>query len=304
MDEDMKILITGTSGFIGTELLSYLRGRGHEVRRVVRSERQMKEDTVLWDPPHHELIPSDFEGFDVLINLAGENIMGGRWNLEKKRRIKQSRVMGTRLLCELISRLQSPPRLLISASATGFYGNRMDEIVSEDSLPGKGFLAEVCQKWEKATEPAVMKGLKVVKLRIGLVLSLKGGALGKMLIPFKLGLGGTIGSGKQWISWISMDDLMGVFLHIIGHSEIQGAVNAVTPNPVTNMVMTKILGRALRRPTLFSMPTFAMRLIFGEMADEMFLSSTRAIPNILVQTGYSFLYPELEEAFNHMLGKK
>lgn len=300
----MKILITGSSGFIGSELLAYLRGRGHEVRRLVRKEAQLKDDCILWDPQHHELNPADFEGFDVVINLAGENIMGGRWTPEKKRKIKESRVMGTRILCELISRLQYPPRLLISASAIGFYGNRGDEIVSEDSPPGDGFLAEVCQKWENATEPAEKKGIQVVKLRIGIVLSSKGGALGKMLTPFKLGLGGTIGSGRQWTSWISMDDLMGIFLHIIGHSEIQGPVNAVTPNPVTNRVMTKVLGRALYRPTIFPIPSFVVRLIFGEMADEMFLSSTRAAPNILVQTGYSFLYPDLKGAINHIIEKK
>ena len=302
--KNMKILITGASGFIGTELLAYLRGRGHEVRHVVRTEAQLKEDSILWDPQHHELVPADFEGFDVLIHLAGENIMGGRWTPEKKRKIKESRVMGTRILCELISRLQSPPRLLISTSAIGFYGNRGNEIVSEDSPPGKGFLAEVCQKWEKATEPAIKRGIRVVKLRIGLVLSPKGGALGKMLIPFKLGLGGKIGSGKQWMSWISMDDLMGIFLHIIGRSEIQGAVNAVAPNPVTNQTMTKVLGHALHRPTIFSIPTFAVSLIFGEMGNEMFLCSTRVAPNVLAQTGYSFLYPELDGALNRMLGRK
>ena len=300
----MKILITGSSGFIGAELLAYLRGRGHEVRRLVRKEAQLKEDCILWDPQHHELNPADFEGFDVVINLAGENIMGGRWTPEKKRKIKESRIMGTRILCELISRLQSPPRLLISASAIGFYGNRGDKLVSEDSPPGEGFLSEVCQKWESATESLVKKGIQVVKLRIGIVLSFKGGALGKMLIPFKLGLGGKIGSGRQWMSWISMDDLMGIFLHIIGHSEIQGPVNAVTPNPVTNRAMTKVLGRILHRPTIFPIPAFIVRLIFGEMADEMFLSSTRVVPNVLLQTGYSFLYPDLKGAITHIVDKK
>ena len=274
------------------------------VSKIVRTDAQLSDDAILWDPEHHELTPKDFEGYDVLINLSGENIASGRWTSDKKRKIKESRVMGTRMLCELLSRLQSPPRLLINASAIGYYGNRGDELLPEDSAPGKGFLADVCQKWEAATASAVKRGIQVVKLRTGVVLSLKGGALAKMLVPFKLGFGGIIGSGRQWISWISMDDLMGIFLHIIGHPEIQGPVNAVTPNPVRNQQFTKDLGKILHRPTIIPFPTFAARLMLGEMADEMLLTSTRAVPTVLIRSGYSFLFPDLEGAFTHLFEKK
>lgn len=299
----MKILIAGSSGFIGSELLSCLRGRGHEVVRIVRSESQMTSDAILWDPQHHELTPKDFEGFDVLINLAGENVSEGRWTEEKKRKIKDSRLLGTRILCEMVTRLQSPPRLLISASAIGYYGSRGDQFLTEKSPPGKGFLAEVCKKWEAVTEPATIRGIQVVQLRIGVVLSPKGGALKKMLMPFKLGLGGVIGSGNQWVSWISMDDLMGVFLHIIGHSEIHGPVNAVAPNPVTNRKLTEEIGAILRRPTIFPVPEFLVRMMFGEMGEELLLSSTRVVPEVLNNTGYTFLYPELKDALAYMIEK-
>lgn len=299
----MKILISGSSGLIGSELMPCLKDRGHEVVRLVRSESQLSDDALLWNPEHHELNPDDFEGFDIVVNLAGENLASGRWTVEKKKKIKDSRVMGTHMLCELFAHVENPPQLFISASAVGYYGNQGDRVNDENSFSGKGFLAEVCSQWEASTEPAILKGIRVVKLRTGVVLSPKGGALGKMLLPFKLGLGGVIGSGQQYISWISMDDYLGVILHIIGNDSIQGAVNAVAPNSVTNYELTKTLGKVLRRPTIFPLPAFVARFMLGEMADELLLSSTKVSPDKLISTGYSFLYPELESALIHMLDK-
>lgn len=299
----MKILVSGSSGLIGSELIPCLKDREHHVVRLVRSDSQLAEDRILWDPEHQELNPEDFEGFDVVINLAGENIATGRWTPEKKKKIRDSRVLGTHMLCELLARLESPPKLLINASAIGYYGNQGDKVVNEDSPQGEGFLADVCKKWEDATEPAEQKGIRVVKLRIGVVLTPKGGALGKMLIPFKMGLGGVAGSGRQYFSWISMDDLMGVFLHVIGNDSIDGPLNAVTPNPVMNRELTKTLGRVLRRPTIFPLPAFIARFVMGEMADETVLSSCRVSPEVLKRSGYSFIYPELEIALRHMLEK-
>ncbi|MFQ5729310.1 MAG: TIGR01777 family oxidoreductase [Waddliaceae bacterium] len=298
----MKILISGSSGLIGSELVPCLRDRAHEVIRLVRSEQQLSGDTLLWDPEHREINLEDFEGFDTVINLAGENIATGKWTPEKKNKIYDSRVLGTHMLSELLARLEAPPKLLINASAIGFYGTRGSKILREDALPGKGFLAEVCKKWEEATEPAVQKRIRVVRFRLGVVLTPKGGALAKMLFPFRMGLGGVIGSGRQYFSWISMDDLMGIFLHVINDESIHGPLNVVSPNSVTNRVMTKTLGRVLKRPTLLPFPAFIARLLMGkEMADSTVLSSTRVFPEGLEQSGYSFLYPDLKSALKHML---
>ncbi|NGX43064.1 MAG: Epimerase family protein [Chlamydiae bacterium] len=297
----MKILITGSSGLVGSELVPCLRDRGHEVVRLVRFDSQLSDDTLLWDPEHRGLNPDDFEGFDVVINLAGENISTGRWTPEKKKKINDSRVLGTHMLCELLARLESPPKLLINASAVGFYGSQGDKVVDEESPPGEGFLAEVCQRWEAATEPAAQKEIRVVRLRIGVILTPKGGALERMLIPFKLGLGGVAGSGKQYFSWISIDDLLGVFLHVIGNESIRGPINAVSPNPVTNRELTKTLGKVLRRPTIFPLPAFVARFVLGEMADALLLSSTRASPGVLKHSGYSFIHPDLEGALRYLL---
>ncbi len=297
----MKILIAGSSGLVGSELIKCFKGRGHEVMRLVRSEEQLSDDTLLWDPEHHELKLSDFENFDVVINLAGENISIGRWTDEKKQKIRDSRVMGTHMLAELLARLENPPKLFLNASAIGYYGNRGDEVMTESSEPGAGFLSDVCQKWEEATDPAKNAGIRVVKLRIGVVLSTSGGALARMLLPFKLGLAGVIGSGKQYMSWIAMDDLIGIVLHIVNHENLEGPINAVSPHPVTNYAFTKALGKVLKRPTIFPMPAWVARFIMGEMADSLVLSSTRVAPNVLQQSDYTFLYPSIDKALEHLL---
>ncbi len=299
----MKILIAGSTGLVGAELVPCLRDRGHEVFRLVRHENQLAEDALLWDPQHREIHPEEFEGFDTVINLAGENIANGRWTPEKKRKIYDSRVIGTHMLAELLARLKNPPQLLINASAIGYYGNRGDEILDESSSSGEGFLAEVCRKWEEAADSAKNAGIRVVKLRLGIVLSPEGGVLSKMLLPFKLCVGGVIGSGTQYMSWISIDDLMGVFLHVLSHPSLEGSLNTCSPSPVTNREFTKTLGRILKRPTLFPLPAAVAHYLLGEMADELLLSSTRALPTALEKSGYCFLYPHLKECFKHLLGR-
>lgn len=299
----MKILISGSSGLIGSHLVQSFKGRGHEVIRLVRSEGQLSDDTLLWDPEHHELRLENFENFDVVINLAGENISTGRWTSEKKQKIRDSRVMGTHMLAELLAKLENPPKLLINASAIGFYGDRSDEVMTELSKAGEGFLSDVCHKWEEAAEPAKKAGIRVVKLRIGVVLSASGGALERMLLPFKMGLAGVIGSGKQYMSWIAIDDLVGVVLHLINNDSLQGPINAVSPHPVTNYTFTKSLGKVLKRPTIFPMPAWVARLVMGDMADALVLSSTRVVPDVLEQSGYTFLYPSIDKALVHFLEK-
>jgi hypothetical protein len=237
------------------------------------------------------------------VHLAGENITG-RWTAAKKARIRESRVQGTRLLAEAVARLERPPRVLVCASAIGYYGTRGEEILREESPPGKGFLAEVCQQWEAAAQPVAQKGVRVVHLRTGLVLSRQGGALAKMLPAFRLGLGGKIGRGDQYMSWISIDDLAGVIQHALLSETLRGPVNAVAPNPVTNLVFAQTLGRVLRRPTPFPLPAFAARLVFGEMANELLLASTRVDPAKLLASGYGFRHTELAGALRQLLGKR
>lgn len=297
----MKILITGASGLVGAALVPFLRSRGHHVFRLVRTYNQMAEDTLLWDPEHRELFLEDFEGFDVVIHLAGENI-AGRWNSEKKKKIRDSRVIGTHMLAEFFIRLKTPPKLFISASAIGFYGDRGDEVLDESSPPGKGFLAEVCQKWEAATQPLIDNGVRTVMLRIGAVLSPDGGALSKMLLPFRLGLGGVIGPGTQYFSWIAIDDLLGVIFYVLSDSSVSGVVNAVAPHPVTNRELVKTLGSVLHRPTILPMPAGLATFLMGEMAKELILSSQRVIPEKLNNSGYHFLYPHLNSALQYLLG--
>lgn len=297
----MKILVTGSSGFVGSALVPFLTQSGHDVRRLVRSKPGPGTADVQWDPKAGTLEAAGLEGLDGVVHLAGESIATGRWTAEKKARIRDSRVLGTRLLAESISRLARPPKVLVCSSAIGYYGDRGQESLREESALGSGFLADVCRDWEATAAPAVQKGIRVVHLRIGVVLGPSGGALAKMLPPFKMGLGGVIGSGRQYMSWISLDDLMGVMHHALTTPSLSGAVNAVSPNPVTNAEFTNTLGKVLSRPTIFPMPAFAARLAFGEMADELLLASARVEPARLTASGYTFRYPLLEGALRHLL---
>jgi uncharacterized protein (TIGR01777 family) len=266
----------------------------------VRSEPKPGE--LGWDPAAGSIDKEGLEGHDGVVNLAGENI-AERWTLAKKARIRESRVKGTRLLADALAGLSQPPKVLVCASALGYYGNRGSEVLREDSGAGSGFLAEVCQEWEAAAEPAKQKGIRVVHLRIGIVLSPAGGALAQMLLPFKMGVGGKVGSGQQYMSWVALDDVVGAIHHTLSTESLGGAANAVAPNPVTNLEFTKTLGRVLGRPTIFPMPAFAARLAFGEMADGLLLSSARLEPAQLTASGYQFRYPHLESALRHLLAK-
>jgi uncharacterized protein len=298
----MNILVTGASGLIGTALVSSLASSGHEVTRLVRGQPTSEGKTARWDPMAGTIEAGAIEGVDAVVHLAGENI-AERWTSAKKAKIRDSRVKGTQLLCETLTRLSSPPKTLVSASAIGYYGDRGDAILTEDSPPGQGFLSEVCRAWEAATEPARQHGIRVVQLRLGVVLSAKGGALAKILPPFRLGLGGVLGSGQHYMSWIALDDAVGAIQHAIATDALQGPTNAAAPRAVTNQEFTKTLGNVLGRPTAIPLPAFAARLMFGEMADEVLLASARIQPTKLVASGYQFRYPELEGALRHVLAR-
>lgn len=296
----MKILISGASGLIGSALKTALSARGDRVLSLTRRNARNNSE-ITWDPSSDTLDPSRLTNIDGIIHLAGENIASRRWTTAQKARIRDSRVQGTTLLAQTLASISPPPKVFISASAIGYYGNRDDEILTEDSLPGEGFLPDVSIAWENAAKSATEAGIRTVHPRIGLVLSPEGGALGKMLVPFKLGLGGIIGSGNQYMSWITLDDLVSLFLFAIDDESISGAINAVSPTPVTNREFTKTLGRVLSRPTIFPLPAFAAKLALGEMADALLLASTRVISSRLENTSFSFAYPHLEPALRHLL---
>jgi uncharacterized protein len=298
----MKVLVSGSSGLIGSALVPFLARGGHTAVGLVRLKPQHGAAEVYWNPERGEVDTKGLEGFEGVVHLAGENI-AGRWTAEKKTAIRESRVKGTRLLCQTLAQLERPPKVLVCASAVGYYGDRGDEVLREDSRSGSGFLAEVCREWEAAASPAIQKGIRVTELRIGLVLSAEGGALKSMLFPFKLGLGGKIGNGKQYMSWIAMDDLVRVISRALVDDTLHGPVNAVSPSPVTNLEFTKTLGRVLGRLTPFPMPAFAARLAFGEMGEALLLASQRVEPRRLRETGYAFRFPELEGALRDLLGK-
>lgn len=297
----MKILVTGASGLVGSAMVPFLTTAGHHVTKLVRSRSELKPNEMAWDIERGRLDPSELEGFDAVIHLAGENIGKGRWTNEKKRKIADSRVLGTRLLCQALASLKNPPKTLVSASATGYYGNRGDEYLTEQSLKGKGFLADVCEKWEEATDPALDKGIRVVNLRTGMVLSPKGGALKQVLPIFKWGLGGKFGSGKQYMSWIAIDDLVSAIAFVLQNGALKGPVNAVSPDSVTNETFTKILAQVMHRPAFMVVPSFMARLMFGEMADELLLSSQRVLPCKLEETGFKFAYEDLEKALKYLI---
>lgn len=298
----MRILVSGSSGMIGSYLLPYLRQSGHEISRLVRSRPGQGTGDVRWDPSTDMIDVAGLEGFDAVIHLAGESI-AGRWTSEKKARIRNSRTNGTRLLAGALSELDDPPDVFISASAVGYYGDRGDEVLTEDSLPGRGFLSDLCQEWEASADLAGKTGVRVVKFRMGIVLTPKGGALEQMVAPFKLGVGGKLGSGTQYVSWIAIDDVLGAMEHVLTTASIRGPVNAVSPNPVTNEEFANTLARVIGKPARLSVPAFALRLALGQMADEALLTSQRVVPQRLITSGYKFKYPELEPALRYLLAR-
>jgi uncharacterized protein (TIGR01777 family) len=299
----MQILVTGSTGLVGSTLIPALTAEGHRVNCLVRSKSKLGIRDTYWDPTAGELYSPPLEGLDAVIHLAGENIAGGRWTAARKARIRDSRIQGTRLLSGSLAQLARPPKVFVSASAVGYYGDRADEVLTEQSPPGSNFLAGVCREWESATEPAAQHGIRVVILRLGVVLTPTGGALAKMLTPFRMGVGGIIGSGKQYMSWIAIDDLVRIIIYMLKTDSLNGPTNAVAPNPVTNAEFTKTLGRVLRRPTVLPMPAFAARLALGEMADELLLASARVVPSKLLASGFVFRHPDLESALTDLLGK-
>ena len=294
----MRVLIAGASGLIGTALTAELRTQGDEVCRLGRSAASSE---LQWNPLAQPPSIAPIDGFDAVINLAGDGVASGRWNAEKKRRIIDSRVFSTRVLVDALQRLSTPPKVLINASAIGFYGDRGDELLSESSEAGRGFLSESCILWEAEADRA-MSFTRVVKLRIGVVLDRRGGALQKMNLPFKCGFGGPVGSGRQYMSWISLRDVVGSIFHLMKSSSLHGAVNLVSPGSVTNAQFATTLGRALHRPAILPLPAIAVRVLLGEMGDALLLSSTRVVPQGLLNSGFAFKDPTLEGCFNHIFG--
>jgi hypothetical protein len=299
----LRLAVTGASGLLGRTLVPFLTTGGHRVVTVSRHARG--PDQIGWDPDRGTLDPVALDGIDAAVHLAGEPI-GVRWTAARKRRILTSRVRGTRLLAETLARLPRPPRVLVSASAVGIYGNRGDTILTEDTPPEDAppdFLVEVGREWEAATEAARAAGIRVVHMRFGIVLSPAGGALGRMLTPFRLGVGGPLGSGRQWVSWIAIDDAVGAVHHALMTESLAGPVNATAPEPVTGRVLARTLGRVLGRPALLPAPAAALRLAFGEMADAALLGSQRVQPTRLLASGYLFRFPSLEPALRFVLGR-
>ena len=295
----MHVLVTGSTGLVGAALVPFLAAQGHQVTRLVRRSG-VEPGTARWNPDAGTIDREALRGVQAAVHLAGESIVG-RWTGAKKRAIRESRVEGTRCVCDALLALSPPPAAFVCASAVGFYGERGAQIMDEESPAGFGFLADVCREWEGATDRAAERGMRVVNLRTGLVLSHRGGALAKMLLPFQLGLGGVVGSGMQYWSWIALDDLLGAIHHALALTTLRGPVNAVAPQPVTNREFTRVLGRVLRRPTLIPMPAIGVKLLMGEMGRSLLLESTRVEPRRLLATGYQFQFPELEPALRRAL---
>jgi uncharacterized protein (TIGR01777 family) len=299
----MNVLVSGSTGFIGSALVPRLAAAGHRVIRLVRSRPEESEDAFLWDPEAGTIDAAALAGVDAAVHLSGETV-AGRWTEAKKKRVLESRVKSTRLLSESLARVDPSPAVLVCASAIGYYGDRGDERLTERSPGGAGFLADVVRGWEAAASPAAEGGIRVVNLRSGIVLSASGGALERMLLPFRLGLGGSFGDGSQYMSWIALDDELGVIEHALAVQQLSGPVNAVAPNPVTNREFAKTLGRVLGRPAVVRTPAVALRVALGEFAQESLLAGQRAAPERLLESGYQFRHPELERALRHLLGKE
>jgi uncharacterized protein (TIGR01777 family) len=297
------VLISGASGVVGRTLAPFLSTGGHHITKLVRHTADPKKNEVFWNPITGKLDPDDLRGTDTIIHLAGENIGTTRWTDIKKQRIIDSRVKGTRLIAETAAKLDPKPEVLICASAIGYYGNRGECVLNESDAPGDDYISWVCSEWEQAAAPAIEAGIRVVFARIGIALTPAGGALEKLILPFKLGFGGKIASGSQYMSWISIDDVIGALYHLMASPDIEGPVNLVAPHSVTNMEFTRVLARIFSRPAIFTVPAFVIKMMFGEMGNEIPLSSTRVTPSRLVESGYTFRHPLLEDALAHVLGK-
>lgn len=298
----MKIAITGSTGLVGNSLVTFLEKKGHEIYRLVRNKKNLSQNHIFWNPEKNEIEKEKLEGLDVVIHLAGDSVASGRWTAAKKKSIRDSRVIGTQFLAQTISLLKKPPHTILSASAIGFYGNRGDEILTEESEPGSGFLTEVCLEWEKAWDAVLDKKIRLCFLRIGMVLDKTGGALGKMLLPFKLGLGGVAGSGQQFMSWIALSDLIGAIDFLMRDKKLSGPFNMVCTMPVTNREFTKTMGKVLNRPTFFALPEFVIKTVFGEMGEQLLLTSAHVIPKRLMEAGFVFEYSNLEKCLKALLG--
>lgn len=299
----MKVVLGGASGMIGSYLKELLRQRGDEVHALVRPESAQAINSIAWDPQRGQLEASQLEGFDVAVHLGGTNVAGGPWTEKRKKAIRNSRIESTSLLAQRLAALAKPPKVFVCASAIGIYGDRGDTLLDEDSEVGKGFLEDVAVDWEEACAPALQSGIRVVNARIGIVLAQDGGALEKMLTPFKMGVGGKVGTGKQYMSWISLEDVVRALIYCIDRADIVGPVNLTAPNPVTNEVFTKALGRVVHRPTLLPVPKFAIRTLFGEMGKTLLLSSTRVVPKKLQQSGFHFVHQTPESAMRFELNR-
>jgi uncharacterized protein len=295
-----SILVSGVSGPIGSALLPSLKAQGYRITRLVRAGAA-STDQIAWDPAK-PISPDAVSGFDAVIHLAGESIMG-RWTESKKKAIRDSRTVATRNLAQALAQTKSKPQVFICSSAIGYYGNRGDELLNEGSTPGAGFLADVCREWEAATQPAANAGIRSAQIRTGVVLSAKGGAVGQMVTPFKLGVGGRIGAGRQWMSWIDVHDMVGGIQHILNTDRLHGPVNMVAPKPVTNAEFTRTLASVLSRPAIFPIPVFVIKLIFGEMGETVLLGSQRVEPAQLAASGYSFRFNDLRASLANLLKK-
>lgn len=296
----MRVLISGATGLVGTALGEALASAGHSVSPLVRPGRPAGPGSVRWDPAGGEF-DAAAAGAEAVVHLAGESIASGRWNDRRKEALRSSRVAATRKLVAGLGRMQQKPAVLVSASAIGYYGDRGDEELTEDSPPGRDFLAGLAVEWEAEAARAEAHGIRVVLVRFGIILSPRGGALGRMLLPFRMGVGGRLGSGKQWMSWVSLPEVTAIIRHAIESPAVRGPVNAVAPHPVRNAEFTRTLGRVLGRPTILPAPAFALRLVLGEMADALLLSSQRIFPKRLAASGYQFRHEQLEAALREVL---
>lgn len=299
----ITVAITGASGLVGSQLRHFLTTGGHRVVPLVRDSRKLDDGAIFWNPATGVIDEKGLARVDAVVHLAGTSIASGRWTEPRKRSIKQSRVRGTEVLARTLGTMKNGPRVLITASAVGFYGNRGEDSLDENEPAGRGFLAEVCRAWEGATKPAERAGIRVATLRTGVVLSPGGGVLGQMLLPFKMGVGGRLGSGKQFMSWIDLDDLVGLILHALYDDDMRGPVNATSPHPVTNSTFTSALGRALGRPTILPVPSFAVKAAFGELGTEALLWGQRAIPKKATEAGFDFFYEGVEDSLRFQLGR-